>query len=155
MYTDSFHPRAAQETLKKRLEDFQDFFDIVDTCRQSVVMNYHNFFKIHCSVSQAKYTASKPKLEDIQSVKFDKGSERMFWKASYTQEKFYSAQFLQRKLIKSLGNDFQQIEKFLRCKYLEKRRQYNYALSSPQRIATTILAKSSDQRRSSRLDSES
>ena len=48
---------------------------------------------------------------DIQSVKFDKGSEIMFWKTSHTQEEFYSSQFLQRKLIKSLGNDFLQIEK--------------------------------------------
>ena len=56
---------------KKGLEDFQDFVDIVDTYGLSIVMN-------PCVVSQAKYTASKPKLEDIQSVKFDKGSERMF-----------------------------------------------------------------------------
>ena len=35
----------------------------------------------------------------------------MFWKTSHTQEKFYNAQFLQRKLIQSLGNDFQRIEK--------------------------------------------
>ena len=57
------------------------------------------------------YTASKPKLENIKSVKFDKGSERIFWKTSHTQEEFKSSQFLQRKLIKSLRNDFQRIEK--------------------------------------------
>ena len=111
MSADSFHHRAEQETLKKHLEGFQDFFGIVETCGQSIVMNYHDFFKIHWGLSQAKYTASKPKFEDIQSVKFDKGSERMFWKRSHTQEEFYIAQFLQRKLIKSLGNDFQQTEK--------------------------------------------
>ena len=70
-------------------------------------MNYHDFFKIPHDVSQAKYTTSKPKLEDIQSVKFEKGSERMFWKTSHTQEEFYSSQFLQRKLIKNLRNEFQ------------------------------------------------
>ena len=41
----------------------------------------------------------------------DKGSGRMFWKTSHTQKEFYSSQFLQRKLIKSLGNDFQRTEK--------------------------------------------
>ena len=39
------------------------------------------------------------------------GCEKTFWKTSHTQEEFFSAHFLQRKLIKSLGNDFQQIEK--------------------------------------------
>ena len=86
---------------KKRLEDFQDFVDIVNTCGQSIVMNYHDFFEIPRGVSHAKYTAIKPKLEDIQPVKFERGSERMFWKTSYTQEEFYSSQFLQRKLIES------------------------------------------------------
>lgn len=33
------------------------------------------------------YTASKPKLEDIQSVRFDKGSERMIWKTLHTHKK--------------------------------------------------------------------
>ena len=108
MSADSFHHQVEQKMQKKkRLEDFQDFVDIVDTCGQSIVMNYHDFFKIPHDVSQAKYTTSKPKLEDIQSVKFEKGSERMFWKTSHAQEEFYSSQFLQRKLIKSLGNEFQ------------------------------------------------
>ena len=74
-------------------------------------MNYHGFFEIPRGVLQPKYTARKPKLEDIQSVKFEKGSERIFWKTSHTQEEFYSSQFLQRKLIESLGNDFQPTEK--------------------------------------------
>ena len=34
----------------------------------------------------------------------------MFWKTSHTQEEFYSSQYLQRKLIKSLRNDFQRIQ---------------------------------------------
>ena len=59
--------------------------DILDTCRKWIVMNYYNFFEIPCGVSQAKYTANKPKLEYIQSVKFDKKSGRMFWKTSHTR----------------------------------------------------------------------
>ena len=74
-------------------------------------MNYYNFLKIPRGVSQAKYTASNPKFEDIQSVKFDDGSERISWKTSHMQEEFYTAKFPQRKLIKSLGNNFQRIEK--------------------------------------------
>ena len=74
-------------------------------------MNCHEFFKIPCGVLQVNFTASKPKLEDIKSDKFDRGSERMFWKTSHLQEEFYSSQFFQRKLIKSLGNNFQRIEK--------------------------------------------
>ena len=35
MSGESFHHRLEQEILKKkRLEDFQDFVDIVDTCEQ-------------------------------------------------------------------------------------------------------------------------
>ena len=71
---------------KKCLEDFQDFVNIVGTCRQSLV----TIFEIPGGVSQAKYSASKPKLEDIQSINFDKGHERMFWKTSHTEEEFYS-----------------------------------------------------------------
>ena len=39
------------------------------------------------------------------------GFGKTFWKTSHTQEAFFSAHFLQRKQIKSLKNDFQQIEK--------------------------------------------
>ena len=59
--------------------------DILDTCRKWIVMNYYNFFEISRGVSQAKYTAKKPKLEYIQSVKFDKESGRMFWRTSQTR----------------------------------------------------------------------
>ena len=48
-------------------------------------MNYHDFFEIRRGVLQAKYTPSKAKL--IQSVKFDKGSEKMFWKTSHIHKK--------------------------------------------------------------------
>ena len=66
-------------------------------------MNYHNFFEISCGVSQAKYNTSKPKLEDIQSVKFDKRSERMFRKTSHTQKKSSTVQeFFKESLLKIL-----------------------------------------------------
>ena len=45
MSADSFHYRVEQEVQKKKLlEDFQDFVDIVDTCGQSIVINYQDFF---------------------------------------------------------------------------------------------------------------
>ena len=50
-------------------------------------MNYHDFFEIRRGVLQAKYTASKPKLGDIQSAKFDKESEKMFRKTSHIHKK--------------------------------------------------------------------
>ena len=82
MFVDSFRHGVEQE-MRKKPEDFQDFVDKLNICGQSIVMNYHDLF----DVSQAKYTASKPKLEDIQSVKFDKESERMFWKTSHIHKK--------------------------------------------------------------------
>ena len=93
---------GARNAKKKRLEDFQDFVNIVDICGQSIVMDYHDFFEIPYGVSQAKYTASKPKLKNIQSVKFDKGSKRMFWKTSHTQEEFYSSHFSKESSLKVL-----------------------------------------------------
>ena len=59
---------------------------------------------------QAKYTSDKPKLEVIQVVQFERGSNEMHWKQNNMDE-FQSAEFLQRKYVESLGKDFCRVEK--------------------------------------------
>ena len=63
-----------------------------------------------CEYPQAKYTSDKPKLEVIQVVRFERGSNEMHWKQSNMDE-FQSAEFLQRKYVESLGKDFCRVEK--------------------------------------------
>ena len=108
MSADSFHHLVEQNMRKqRRVEDFQDFVNLVDSCGKSLVMEYNNFFKFPRGVSQAKYASKKPKLEDVQVVMFKRGSDEMFWKTTHAQKDFQSSQFLQKKYIKSLGNDFE------------------------------------------------
>ena len=70
-------------------------------------MSFNDFFEIPKGLSQAKYTCSKPKLEDVQVVKFVKGSTEMFWKTSYPEENFKSSKFLQKKYEKYIGKEFE------------------------------------------------
>ena len=65
------------------------------------MLNYKDFLTIPRGVSQDDFAKKKPKLEDVRIVKFTRGSYEMFWKTGYSQV-FNSAQFLQRKILKSL-----------------------------------------------------
>lgn len=84
MSADIFHHLVEQNMRKqRRVEDFQDFVNLVDSCGKSLVMEYNSFFKFPRGVSQAKYASKKPKLEDVQVVMFKRGSDEMFWKTTY------------------------------------------------------------------------
>ena len=65
---------------KKRVEDFQDFVHIVNNCGRALVMSFDDFFEFPKGVSQAKYAQNKPKLEDVQVVKFVRGSNQIIGK---------------------------------------------------------------------------
>ena len=51
-------------------------------------------------VSQGKYASNKPKLENVQVVRFIRGLTELHWKQSYNDTSFQSAVFLQKKAIK-------------------------------------------------------
>ena len=57
---------------KKRVEDFQDFVDIVEKCGKSLVMRFSDFLQFPKGVSQGNYVSNKPKLENVQIVKFSR-----------------------------------------------------------------------------------
>ena len=57
-----------------------------------------------------EYASKKPKLEVIQVVRFERGSNEMHWKESNMDE-FQSAEFLQQKYVKILGKDFCRVKK--------------------------------------------
>ena len=69
---------------------------------EALVLNYKDFLTIPREVSQGDFAKKKPKLEDVRFVKFTRGSYEMFWKTGYSQVEFNSAEFLQRKIQKSL-----------------------------------------------------
>ena len=98
MSADNFCHQVEQRLhQKKNVEDFQDFVDVVSSCGQSLVMKFNDFFDFPKGVSQASYTREKPKPEQVQVIKFERGSMKMFWNESHKSESFKSSKFLQKK----------------------------------------------------------
>ena len=91
---------------KKNVENFQDFADVVGNCGHSLMMKCNNFFDFPKGVSQANYTREKPKLEQVEAIKFERRSIKMFWKESHKSESFRSSKFLQKKYARNVGKDF-------------------------------------------------
>ena len=91
---------------KKRVEDFQDFVDIVNNCGRALVIGFDDFLEFPKGVSQAKYAQNKPRLEDVQVVKFVRGSNQMYWKNDHRDNNFKSSRFLQKKYEKSIEKEF-------------------------------------------------
>ena len=111
MSADSFHLAIEQGIRKKQhIQDFQDSVDLVHFSGKPLVMEHADFLQIPRGAFQAKYASKKPKLEVIQVVRFERGSNEMRWKESNVDE-FQSAEFLQRKYVKSLGKDFCRVKK--------------------------------------------
>ena len=107
MSADSFHHKVELAMRqKKRVEDFQDFVDIVNNCGRALVMSFDDFFEFPKGVSQAKYAQNKPKLEDVQVVKFVRGSNQIYWKNDHRDNNFKSSRFLQKKYEKSIEKEF-------------------------------------------------
>ena len=69
-------------------------------------MSFHDFFKFPKGVFQAKYAQNKPKLEDVQVVKFVRGSTQIYWKNNHRDNNFKSSRFLQKKYEKSIEKEF-------------------------------------------------
>ena len=61
-------------------------------------MSFNDFFEILKKFCQAKHIYNKQKLDDVQVVKFVRGTAKMFGKTSYAGENFNSSRFLQRKI---------------------------------------------------------
>ena len=92
MSADSFHHKVEQcMRQEKRVEDFQHFADIFENCGKSLVMRFSDFFQFRKGVSQGNYARNKPKLENVQIVKFSRGKKEMFWKCSYLGTDFKCA----------------------------------------------------------------
>ena len=71
---------------KTRVEDFQDFVDLVNASGKFFVMDCKSFWFVPCGVSQGKYASEKPELENFQVVMFKRRSDKIFWKTKYSQE---------------------------------------------------------------------
>ena len=109
MSANNFHQVEQLMHQKKNVEDFQGFVDVVSSCGQSLGMKCNNFFDFPKGVSQANYTCEKPKLEQVQVIKFERVSIEMFWKESHKSESFRSSKFLQKKYQRNIGKDFNRV----------------------------------------------
>ena len=69
----------------------------------------NNFFDFPKGVSQANYTREKPKLGQVQVIKFERGGIKMFWKESHKSESFKSSKFLQKKYERNIGKYFNRV----------------------------------------------
>ena len=83
---------------------------VVNEKGEAMLMKYDDFFKVKKNVSSAKCAAEKPKLENVQVVRFVKGSLKLQWKKSYNEENFHSAIFLQKKAVKVIHSSFPVVE---------------------------------------------
>ena len=92
------------------MEDFQYFIELVNSSGKLLVMEFKNLLDFPRGVSQGKYARGKPKLEDVQVVLFKRGSDKIFWKSSPSENDFKDSQFLQKKYIKLLGKEFSPAE---------------------------------------------
>ena len=79
-------------------------------------MNFDDFYEIPRGVLSGKYEMAKAKLDDVQVIKFVKGSEKMYWVTNFDEE-FHEALFLQKIYSKSLGKDFWKSQWTTWCKY--------------------------------------
>ena len=110
MSTDDFrHQMEQRMRQKKNVEYFQDFVDVVSSCDQSLVMKCNDFLDFQKGVSQANYTREKPKLEQVQVIKFEREGTKIFWKKSHKSESFTSFKLLQKKYERNIGKDFNRV----------------------------------------------
>ena len=110
MPADSFHALVEKGIKKKKkLQDFQDLVDIVND-REAMVLKSNDFFKMEKNLSSAQYAIDKPYLEDVQVVRFLRGSEKLHWKRSYDDDEFESAIFLQKMAVKIMHTSFPSVD---------------------------------------------
>ena len=145
MSADSFHLAIEQGIRKKQhIQDFQHFVDLVHFSGKPLVMEHAGFLQIPRGAFQAKYASKNSKLEVIQVVRFERGSNEMHWKESNV-DKFQSAEFLQRKYVKSLGKDFCRVKKTSWSCHREEKQHFFNLTPIIKNVQVSILGKSSKQ----------
>ena len=82
---------------KKQMQDSYDMKEIIDSKGESLSLDFRDFYQVERQVSQAQYAKNKPKLSDVASVRFIKGSTEIFWKKSHKENAFRSSEFLPKK----------------------------------------------------------
>ena len=108
MSADSFHSRVEQAMKRKQnVYDLNDFVNVIQAARntaQSLVMTHQNFRKWQNGMSVGvKATAGKPKLQDIQEVKFMSGSTKLYFKTSLEEDTYKECNFLKRNILRQVS----------------------------------------------------
>ena len=112
MSADSSHHMVEQGMRKKRnIQGFQNFIEVVDKCGQALVMKFDDFYHIPKGVSSGNFALRKPKLATVQICKFERGSEKIFWKTSFDQKDFQKPFSCKKRYSKTLGNDFEKVDR--------------------------------------------
>ena len=103
MSADSFHALIEKGIRKKnKLQDFSDLVDIVNERGDAAEMSSDDFLSVNKNVSEGNFASNKPKVENVQVVCFDRGSTKLYWKDSFSEKKFHSADWLQKKAEKQI-----------------------------------------------------
>ena len=83
MLADAFRHQVEQGMQEqKKVEDFQDFQDIINKKGKSVLMKVEDFLDIPKGVSSERFALSKTKLKDALMVKFVRGTQVCKWDSS-------------------------------------------------------------------------
>ena len=100
MSADAYHHQV-EKSLKemKNVYDFQDWISALNIQGCAIELNHEDCCNFPEGVSQGKCAADKPYIAGKAEVFFEKGSTCMFWKEDFEEEKFRSAEFLQKKFI--------------------------------------------------------
>ena len=103
MSADSFHALIEKGIRRKnKLQDFSDLVDIVNERGDAVEMSSDDFLSVKKNVSEGNFASNKPKLENVQVVRFNRDSTKLYWKVSFSEKEFHSTDWLQKKAEKQI-----------------------------------------------------
>jgi hypothetical protein len=108
MSADSFHSRV-EKSLKRtpNVYDASDLKQVIANSSHNVTvmpLKFDQFREWDNGVSNAAYTAGKPRLADVQVVRFQKGSTDMYFKTNMDNAEYMSCSFLKRKCALNAAN---------------------------------------------------
>ena len=101
MSADSFHHRVEAEMKRmKNVCYWDDFKKCVSNAGNYVEMKIEDFKKHESRLLQSKLSKeTRPRLENICAVRFEKGSYELNFKYSHSENEYKKAIFLQKKIL--------------------------------------------------------
>ena len=125
MSADSFHHRIESEMKKmKDVCDWSDFKKCVQNAGQYVEMEIEDFKNHESGLTQSKASKeTRPLLDTISVVRFEKGSFDLSFKTSHSDSEFKKSIFLQKKIITRMTRNEYKVESFLLRRGIKKKKK--------------------------------